>query len=392
MSFAHDIGVVAAASIVSIGVNWKSFEEQGKTLQKHQHIIQDQGNIIARQGERLTSLEGALARYNDRAQSARDLQTDDSPFQRDANNNWLTVDESALFIFTKGIVVGEFNDACTYGNAVLSVERKDQWNGIGNCPSGDGSVTFGGNNVASGVGSTVTGGIYNKVGVYGPYSTVTGGQKNQVDGGSSSISGGQGNYIYGIWSSVSGGKNNYIYSFAEYSSIVGGSNHKVYGPHSTVTGGFSHQVDGAYSSISGGANNHIFPDASYSSILGGSDHKIYAQLGTSALLSLNSTNSTNAQMIPNHHSEERIRSLEDHSPFNCTETLCTSEDKHFLFTEGVVIGKINPHCDYGRGTLSVDFGKRKKGTNCPQKSGSVTFGQSSTAKTMASFKYKREKE
>jgi len=328
MSFAHDIGVVAAASIVSIGVNWKSFEEQGKTLQKHQHIIQDQGNIIARQGERLTSLEGALARYNDRAQSARDLQTDDSPFQRDANNNWLTVDESALFIFTKGIVVGEFNDACTYGNAVLSVERKDQWNGIGNCPSGDGSVTFGGNNVASGVGSTVTGGIYNKA----------------------------------------------------------------YEKHSTVTGGSDNQVDASHSSISGGLNNHIYEDASYSSILGGSDHKIYAQLGTSALLSLNSTNSTNAQMIPNHHSEERIRSLEDHSPFNCTETLCTSEDKHFLFTEGVVIGKINPHCDYGRGTLSVDFGKRKKGTNCPQKSGSVTFGQSSTAKTMASFKYKREKE
>jgi len=343
MSFAHDIGVVAAASIVSIGVNWKSFEEQGKTLQKHQHIIQDQGNIIARQGERLTSLEGALARYNDRAQSARDLQTDDSPFQRDANNNWLTVDESALFIFTKGIVVGEFNDACTYGNAVLSVERKDQWNGIGNCPSGDGSVTFGSHNVASGA-----------------HSTVTGGFNNQVDGDSSTVTGGG-------------------YNVAS-------------GTASTVTGGLNNQVDSFVSSISGGTGNHIYANASYSSILGGSRHDIYGEWGTSALLSLNSTNSTNAQMIPNHHSEERIRSLEDHSPFNCTETLCTSEDKHFLFTEGVVIGKINPHCDYGRGTLSVDFGKRKKGTNCPQKSGSVTFGQSSTAKTMASFKYKREKE
>ena len=138
------------------------------------------------------------------------------------------------------------------------------------------------------------------------------------------------------------------------------------GLHSSVIRGGENTVDRNYFSISGELQNQIDNLASYNSKLGGNNHEIKTNFDTSALLSLISTNSTNGQMIQNHHPEEHIRSLEDHPSLTCTETLCTSEDKLFLFTEGVVIGKIKPRCDNGKGTLSVDFATQKEGRNCPK--------------------------
>jgi len=42
------------------------------------------------------------------------------------------------------------------------------------------------------------------------------------------------------------------------------------------------------------------------------------------------------------------------SPFTCSGDWCTAEDKYFLFPKGVIIGKRNTDCTYGKGILSVD--------------------------------------
>jgi len=278
MSFAHDIGVVAAAGILSIGANWKIFEEQGKTLEKHHTTILDQGHIIERQGERLTFLEDALAGDNDRAQSSRALLTFDSPFQRDAKNNWVTVDKSALFIFTKGIVVGEFNEVCEYGNAVLSVEPgmgSGIKSGIGNCPSGDGSVTFGNHNVASGLGTSVTGGQYNEASF--KYASVSGGDRNLASGPCSAVTGGQLNKASAKHSSVSGGKSNEASEYA--ASVTGGELNKASAEASSVTGGKSNEASGMVSFVTGGQSNEA--SNFLSSVLGG---KLNGALGQESVV------------------------------------------------------------------------------------------------------------
>ena len=123
----------------------------------------------------------------------------------------------------------------------------------------------------------------------------------------------------------------------------------------------------------------------YGSILGGQYHVLEAYTGAVSSKSnfKNATNATVVETIPAHHPEDRIVALEEHSPFNCTaeEGWCTSEHKRFLFSEGVVVGAKNPVCDYGTGTLSVDF----KGTNCPSHRGSVTFGKNNQMSRWGSF-------
>ena len=121
----------------------------------------------------------------------------------------------------------------------------------------------------------------------------------------------------------------------------------------------------------------------YGSILGGYNHGIDDTSGTARQENFNNTNATAIQTVPHHHPEDCIAALEDHSPLNCTaeEGWCKSEKKCFLFTEGVVIGRQNTNCAYGRASLAVDRGTRKKGgTNCPSGKGSVTFGPATMQK------------
>merc|ERR1712151_744785 len=68
------------------------------------------------------------------------------------------------------------------------------------------------------------------------------------------------------------------------------------------------------------------------------------------------------------------RRLED-TPFSCADDICTADDKTFLFPKNVIIGVVNPDCNYGDASLSVDAGWQSKGNNCPEGKGSVTFGR-----------------
>jgi len=78
------------------------------------------------------------------------------------------------------------------------------------------------------------------------------------------------------------------------------------------------------------------------------------------------------------------------SLFQCAEDeateikLCSPIDSHayFNFPQGIVIGEWNPKCNYGAGIFSVDGPSDSvyhTYTNCPQGSGTVTFGSNNIA-------------
>merc|ERR1712238_296098 len=72
-------------------------------------------------------------------------------------NGWCTNSDN-YFQFSKGIVIGQkaADEDCSYGDSILSVDFVGK-----NCPSGDGSVTFGQNNKATAAASSVSGGTGN---------------------------------------------------------------------------------------------------------------------------------------------------------------------------------------------------------------------------------------
>jgi len=215
---------------------------------------------------------------------------DDSPFTKDGDGWWVAA-PGAMFLIPEGLVIGEKNEDCIYGEGVLSVDSGE--NRGDNCPSGDGSVTFGHDNKAEGDSATVTGGWGNLAEGYD--SSISGGNSNKASGGGSSVtggwkntatknlsavsggkknvavgwysvvSGGQENTAEGRYSAVSGGKKNA--AVGEGSSILGGSLNNVSGKEATVSGGSRNEASGDMTSVSGGSLNTS--SGKFSSVLGG---------------------------------------------------------------------------------------------------------------------------
>jgi len=95
----------------------------------------------------------------------------------DCNDGKCTSKNDDYFLFPKGVVIGGWNDKCTYGKAILSVDLGNNGNGR-NCPRGDGAVTFGFRNEAIGERSTILGGEKNKI--RGEMSSNVGGTNNKL--------------------------------------------------------------------------------------------------------------------------------------------------------------------------------------------------------------------
>ena len=301
------------------------------------------------------------------ATASRNL--DESPFT--CSENWC-VATSKHFSFPKGVVVGQRNRNCNYGDSVLSVDRDGT-----NCPSGNGSVTFGASNTASDDYASVTGGFNNTASA--PSASVTGGSDNTASGDVSSVSGGSENDAMGKYSSVSGGLFNVAYGVDSsvigginnnargiYSSVFGGDTNHAVGNGSSVVGGYYNIARGLLSSVSGGSGN----DASgeYSAVSGGSDNDARGEYSTA--IGGRKSNTTMAfEVVPLPLTSPST------SPFTCDGSWCTSKEHFFLFPKGIVVGQRNRNCNYGDSVLSVD----RNGDNCPSGNGSVTFGVSNTA-------------
>ena len=93
----------------------------------------------------------------------RRLDNSDSPFECEeltdqegnARRVCSPINPDTYFNFQQGIVIGLWNEICDYGAGIFSVGPSDSESG--NCPSGDGAVTLGYENQASGLYSSVTG-------------------------------------------------------------------------------------------------------------------------------------------------------------------------------------------------------------------------------------------
>merc|ERR1711957_1056422 len=103
-----------------------------------------------------------------------------SPFT--CADGWCTSKDDNYFQFSKGIVIGTKapDEDCIYGDGILSVDANGS-----NCPSGKASVTFGVDNKAIGLGSTISGGSQNIAS--GEWSSVSGGSGNVASGKETSI-------------------------------------------------------------------------------------------------------------------------------------------------------------------------------------------------------------
>eukprot|EP00587_Corethron_hystrix_P007507 CAMPEP_0113318438 /NCGR_PEP_ID=MMETSP0010_2-20120614/13006_1 /TAXON_ID=216773 ORGANISM="Corethron hystrix, Strain 308" /NCGR_SAMPLE_ID=MMETSP0010_2 /ASSEMBLY_ACC=CAM_ASM_000155 /LENGTH=244 /DNA_ID=CAMNT_0000175739 /DNA_START=178 /DNA_END=909 /DNA_ORIENTATION=+ /assembly_acc=CAM_ASM_000155 len=234
---------VAAASLFGFCVQQNDIKNLRRTV-----------DSISSTEENVASLKLQL----EELEKARKME--DSPFTL-VDDWWVA--EPKMFRFPQGVVVGDRNDDCTYGEAVLSVGLLNEYGFGGNCPSGDSSVAFGWKNVASGSYSSVTGG-WNNV-ASGSESSVSGGVGNKASGPYSSVTGGHGNDATGPWSSVSGGRNNEASGIL--SSVSGGTGNTASGYSSSVTGGYGNEATGSYSSVSGGNSNEATGNTS--SVSGG---------------------------------------------------------------------------------------------------------------------------
>eukprot|EP00587_Corethron_hystrix_P004662 CAMPEP_0113313310 /NCGR_PEP_ID=MMETSP0010_2-20120614/9787_1 /TAXON_ID=216773 ORGANISM="Corethron hystrix, Strain 308" /NCGR_SAMPLE_ID=MMETSP0010_2 /ASSEMBLY_ACC=CAM_ASM_000155 /LENGTH=388 /DNA_ID=CAMNT_0000169301 /DNA_START=140 /DNA_END=1309 /DNA_ORIENTATION=+ /assembly_acc=CAM_ASM_000155 len=301
-------------------------------------------------------LEALTKRFEEASRSlGEETPPADNTLLFDCVGDWCTADSTKHFLFPKGIVIGYKTEGCSYGDGILSVDGYGYDTGEGqNCPQGNGSVTLGQRNTATGRSAVVTGGKMNTAEY--DSSWVGGGQLNVASGSASAVSGGYGNKAEGWVASISGGESNT--ATGESSSIAGGYRGTATNYYSTINGGYYNEATGEASSVTGGSYNKATGD--YSSIQGG--NKNLASGETS------SVSGGNRIVVDKKYSTG--------APFNRTSDGWWIADKnsHFLFSRGLVVGKKNMACNYGNATLTVDAGKKEEGTNCPSGQGSVTFG------------------
>lgn len=106
--------------------------------------------------------------------------------------------------------------------------------------SGPFSAVFGAYDIASGVDSTVSGGV-----------------ENTASGGGSSVSGGSQNTASGDSSGVSGGYENTASGPGQFASVSGGYGNFATGNASSVSGGVGNKANSQYASILGGVNQSL---------------------------------------------------------------------------------------------------------------------------------------
>jgi len=227
---ARSAGVLSAVASCILGTRLHQINSEFSLLQSQVNDLRAEFDVFKK--NTITS-----------APKSRSLKN--SPFSCN-DDGWCTASDH-YFLFPRGIVVGQKNSECVYGKGVFSVDA--EYGGTAkNCPSGDGSVTFGRGNIASGFKSTVTGGVQNIASgkyamVSGGYSNIAneygssvfGGEYNEANGSSSSVFGGNSNDANGYISSTFAGRSNSANGFA--SSAVGGEDTIAHEAHSTVIGG-----------------------------------------------------------------------------------------------------------------------------------------------------------
>jgi len=311
----------------------------------------------------------------------------------------------AMFRFPKGVVIGAKSSSCTYGEGTLSVNGDDNKNE--NCPEGNGSVTFGRSNTASGKHSSVLGGYGNTAS--GSFSSISGGSENTASEENSSVYGGEAvleenlrsifisdfpftqdargwwvadqemfrfpkgivvgvrssgckygeatlsvNHINDSYANCPEGDGSVTFGQAniasgEYSSVLGGYGNTASGNFAAILGGSENSASGDYSVISGGSNN--LASSSYTSIYGGE-----------AVLK-----------------QDLESTLVFDSPFTKDAAgWWVADMAMFRFPKGVVVGYKSESCSYGEATLSVNGGSSKD-ANCPEGNGAVVFGYLNTA-------------
>jgi hypothetical protein len=104
--------------------------------------------------------------------------------------------------------------------------------------------------VASGIGSTVGGGLNNTAS--GDYSTVGGGDNNTAFKGST-VGGGLSNTTSGFYATIGGGTNNTASS--DYTKVGGGKGNTASGNYATVGGGYTNTASGVNATVGGGYTN-----------------------------------------------------------------------------------------------------------------------------------------
>lgn len=145
-----------------------------------------------------------------------------------------------------------------------------------NMASGFGTTVSGGsNNRATGAHATISGGRAGWIGDWSAESTIGGGRDNVISNVASAavISGGARNVIesFSSFSVIAGGIDNLVQSTARQAVIGGGERNRILtnADHATIAGGSYNLVSGAFASISGGEQNIIETSASAYSFIGG---------------------------------------------------------------------------------------------------------------------------
>ncbi len=194
---------------------------------------------------------------------------------------------------TSGVVTGYGNTIAGSGTTVMG--------GKANIADGDTSTICGGwtNEINAGQ-KTVAAGGYNNHAI-GIYDVIIGGSENRSDSDRGSIIGGYNNYnepASGIGTTIKGGMDNNVEE-GNYASIVGGSAGIVKADYSSIAGSNGGRAEGRYAAIVGGSGS--LSDGEYSLIVGGSSNGAYSTYGTIAAGDCSSVSADYGTTCGGHH-------------------------------------------------------------------------------------------
>jgi hypothetical protein len=195
-------------------------------------------------------------------------------------------------------------DSVLYTNDNWGIARGDAWNvvygdsahthvnlgvacttGVSGPSSYYCTVGGGFGNGVHGQGSTVAGGLENKIADAIEYGTIAGGWINRVTEDGATVGGGVYNQATTAYSTIGGGNGNT--TLADYGTVSGGYNNAVHGTQTTVGGGSGNSAQGQGSTIAGGVSNSALVD--YCVVGGGSSNLAVGSTSTISGGTLNST-------------------------------------------------------------------------------------------------------
>lgn len=217
--------------------------------------------------------------------------------------------------------------------------------------------------VAGGTHVAILSGTNNEINASG-FSVIVGGDSNYIQSGGFSynhIGAGQSNQIYGQWINISGGRSNLGGGNANYSTISGGQGNQVLlSSHITIGGGNANIASSQYSTISGGQSNTA-SSGTHATVVGGQSNTSSGQWSVTGGFSNTNSGSRGSLVVgfQNTNTEQGAFVSGQGNTNNGQYTLVSGLNNRVSQNFGAAIGTKSKSYLIGQSCIGNDFGSAR---------------------------------